>query len=312
MSTDIIEVRPCRSKSWLDRSYSHVLAAQLTDRLVHRCRGQKGLFLTLTYRRSDYSGPADLYRLSSEHRHVRRFIESLSRYLGQSLTSRWLCKLEFQRGGWVHYHIILLDVNCIDHSALSNIWGHGYVWINRLTSSRIRYACKYISKGESLPAFLYNEPIRSVKIVRVSPGFWGDTADSGGGGIPPTDPPSSKLSGCYVPIGMSIELQENSTIIRDKDGKYEKRSIPTWQLVIESVSLGYTYAGTDQGWIKLRRPRHRTNRSGHCPPGVRAASRSEALHLTNNRKPPIGFAWLDQYFKEMFSCPNLNACGGGV
>ncbi len=307
-----LEIRPGRSKSWLDRSYSRVLSAKLSDRLTRRCSGETGLFLTLTYRRDEFDGPRDLYRTAGSDRHVRRFIESLSNFIGESLTGRWLCKMEFQRGGWVHFHLLVLGVSRVEHAALQNIWGHGYVWINRLTKNRIRYLCKYVAKGDQLPAFLYNEPIRSVKIIRTSPGFWDDTQESSGGGDPP--PPElqpTKLSGCYVPIGMSIEQQENSTIVRqgDHDGEYSyrKEQLPCWEIVRRAIDNGWRVIGTVDGWIRLTRPTTRHRAGTHSVPAGAAS-----LHLINNRKPPIGFRWLENYFTEMFSCLNLNQCEGGV
>ncbi|MBL4810727.1 MAG: hypothetical protein JKY43_11795 [Phycisphaerales bacterium] len=312
--SQVIEIRPGRSKSWLDRSYSRVLSAQLADRLTQRCQGEKGLFFTLTYRRDDYDRASDLYRRSSDDRHVRRFIESLSRYLGESLTGRWLCKLEFQRGGWVHWHIVILGVDYIDHAACQNIWGRGYVWINRITKNRIRYLCKYVAKGDQLPAYLYSEPIRSVKIIRTSPGFWGNTNESSGGGDPlPPELRPSKLSGCYVPIGMSIEQQENSTIVRteDHDGEYsyQREKLPCWEIVRRMLENGSQLLGTVDGWIRIR-----VSNMPRCRPARSRRSRAggAVLHLTNNRKPPIGFRWLDFYFEELFKWQNPSLCEGGV
>lgn len=320
-NNDTIEVRQGRSKSWLDKEYQHVLSAQLADRLVSRTQGESGLFLTLTYRRDEYQCPADLYHATSRRRDVRRFIESLANYLGESLSGRWLCKLEFQRGGWVHFHLILLGVRRIDHTALQDIWGHGYVWINRLTPSRIRYACKYISKGEELPSFLYLEPVRSVKIIRVSPGFWGDTRESGGGEPTPPELRPTKISGCYVPIGTSIQNQRSSTISRtqsdDGEYNYKRTNKPAWKIILEAVAKGYLLVGTFDGWTRLKRSSctHLVEvgnpaRSAGCPPP--GASRSDALHLIDNRNPPIRFPWLERYLRDFLTCQNLRMCEGGV
>lgn len=312
----IIEIRPAKSKSWLDGSYSHVLASQLSDRLVNRCSGQNGLFVTLTYRRNEYEQPVDLYRSARDNRHVRRFVELVGKYINESLSGRWICKLEFQAGGWVHYHLIVLGISHIEHSALQSIWGHGFVWVNRLTPKRIRYACKYLSKGESLPKFLYSEPVRSVKIIRTSPGFWNETPKSGGGKEPPEEPASSKLSGCYVPIGSSIEMQEQCTIIRNPDGtQYEKRNEPCWQVAFNMIANGSQLLGTVDGWIQISVPSCQTRQIRHAADSTLSEAmggRRAALHLINNRKPPNRHRWLDQYFEEKFKCPNLIPSVGGV
>jgi hypothetical protein len=130
------------------------------------------------------------------------------------------------------------------------------------------------------------------------------------------DPPElkpTKLSGCYVPIGMSIEQQEHSTIVRQDrhDGQYQYRrqSIPCWEVVRRLLDRGGQLIGTFDGWIRIQLP-STTRRSARSTRSVPSGAAS--LHLINNRKPPIGFKWLDRYLTELFSCPNLMQCEGGV
>src|SRR5690606_20307089 len=100
-----------------------------------------------TYERREGETPEELFRRSSEERHVRKFIERLSRVMGQSLTGRWICKLEFQRGGWVHWHLIIVGCSSIPHRRLAKAWSHGHVWVQRCTKARVKYFAKYIAKG---------------------------------------------------------------------------------------------------------------------------------------------------------------------
>ncbi len=316
----MIELRTRRSNSWLDLKRGKALAAELGEKLVHRCKGESGVMLTLTYRRDEYASPRDLYHAASEQRHVRRFVERLSAFLGESLVGRWICKLEFQRGGWVHFHLILLGVPRIDHAALTQMWGHGFVWIDCITPKRLRYVCKYIAKGEELPAFLLHEPIRSVKVIRVSPGFWGEVSSSAEKPDHDEPPDASKLHGCYMPIGAALEKSENITIIRDPDtGRYRQIPRPLWRLVLDLCDAGCCVVGTLHGWMRIdgasiellhldRRARSRSARGrGRAGPRREAAE----LYLTEGRNPPTHPRWLEKYLGEVLGW-NLNPCGGGV
>ncbi len=314
----MIQMRSRRCESWLDAQTAKTLSAKLSDRLTARCAGQQGLMLTLTYRRDEYDSPRDLYRAASEERHVRRFIEQLSAFLGRSLTGRWICKLEFQRGGWVHWHIILLGVTHIDHVAATDIWGHGYVWLNRLTPKRVRYLCKYVSKDAQLPAFLLAEPLRSVKIIRVSPGFWHDTEPS-----PPYDPPPpmQKLEGCFVPIGMALDKAANTTVVRDPDtGRYTQVHQPFWQMLHELIDAGASIVACAHGWLEVRGPTiddinadRRGKRPGLSHPsrtGGEAARREAAVHLIRTGNPPTPRTWLDVYLEGELGWTQCAYAGG--
>lgn len=172
----MVAVKERSSGSWLDPKCSGLLGYKLGKRLWNRCQGRRGVFLTLTYRRDEYSGPIELYRRAAAEQHVALFMRRLSRRLGRSLKGKWICKLEFQEGGWVHFHLLILGVERIEHATLKEAWGHGFVWIKRLNKTNCMYLTKYVAKGDAIPAFLYDEPPRSVKIIRVSPGFWLDTS----------------------------------------------------------------------------------------------------------------------------------------
>lgn len=171
-ATLLVKQRPCRS--WLNRETSPAISATLAQRLLDRCRGESDvLMLTLSYERSAWQwDPERLFHAASDEQHVPLFFRRLQKYLGCSLKGRWLCKQEFQRGGWVHWHIILIGVPFIPHEDLTRLWGHGHVWINKAKRRRLRYVCKYASKDADIPAWLYAQRPRAVKIIRVSPGFW--------------------------------------------------------------------------------------------------------------------------------------------
>jgi hypothetical protein len=310
----------------MDRIYGRVLAMKLAARLWERCKSERdGRFLTLTYRRDEYDGPQDLYRRSGEDRHVRRFIEDLAAYLGESLTGRWLCKLEFQKGGWVHWHLVVLGVGRIDHAVLTDMWGHGFVWVKRMTRSNVTYLTKYVAKDGELPAFLLLEPIRSVKVVRVSPGFWGDVPDdvavddAHGGDAAPR---RRGRMPWYRSIGEAIEEAPEATVVRDKDvNKYAEVKAPMWEVWHRLRAMGARVTGTCAGWVTLEgitwREVVRACGAGWGEPGAPAreqrppgaAERAGApgpLHLRDGGNPPEGgdpyqLLWRRQWVRAYFT-----------
>lgn len=280
------------TKSWLDPLSQRSLSANLCKRLWDRCHGRRGLFVTLTYKRDDYESPLDLYREQSEQQHVPLFLRKVSRYLGVNLKGKWFCKMEFQDGGWVHWHIIILGVERIPHAKATELWGRGHVWLRRLNLRNIRYCTKYVAKDGQVPQFLYGEPPKSIKIVRVSPGFWGDTEPK----EPDDDPPPKRKRWPYfVPIGEKIERARAQVVVHDEEGKFRTVQADLGPLLAALMVRGCGLIGTVEGWFAVE--------AGWCDveaclsPPVGRASRPEAtptagggsaaLHLTEARNRDV-------------------------
>ena len=247
----MIFVKVKGTKSWLDPRSQRSLAANLTERLWNRCQGHRGLFVTLTYRRDEYDGPLDLYRKQAEQQHVPLFLRKVKRRLGINLKGKWFCKMEFQNGGWVHWHLIILDVEKIPHAELLEMWGHGHVWVNRLNQKRVRYACKYIAKDGVIPQFLYGERPKAVKIVRVSPGFWGDTERKEPPEPDPLDEPPPKRFDFYRTIGSRIEECKETLIIHDEEGRYQTAKGDLGPVLAALLEDNCGIIGNDRGWIAI-------------------------------------------------------------
>lgn len=297
------EVKQHSSSSWFSREGSRRQAAKLRERLVRKCHGQAGVFLTLTYSREEWGGPRELYRAASAERHVRRFIEGLSAYLGESLTGRWIRKMEFQRGGWVHWHLIILGVKRIDYVALSELWGFGHVWISRASRRRVSYFAKYLSKESDVaPEWIYAEPVRSVKVVATSPGFWGESSKAS------QAPERLRLVGCYETIGQSVERMEQRCVLVDGEGKHHQLWEQVWVVVARVLAHGGRVArGSRPGWLRLVgagpdgevRPLIRwaavLGVQGGSP---RASARGLRLHLTKDPNPPdLRSGWVGDYLR---------------
>lgn len=63
---------------------------------------------------------------------------------------KYLAVWEKQKRGAIHYHIIFFDMPYIKNKQLEEIWGHGFVKINKIDvdsiDNRGRYVSKYFSK----------------------------------------------------------------------------------------------------------------------------------------------------------------------
>lgn len=160
------------STSWFDAIGSRRKAFAVSAALQEEMTDRSFLFLTLTYKRDEYDGPEKLWRAAKEKRHFSRFIDRLERRLGRNLRGKWFAKIEFQEGGWLHWHVVLESKERIENSVLREVWGHGFVNVRKMTKIGARYVCKYVSKGSTIPDFLLDERARSIKITRTSPGFW--------------------------------------------------------------------------------------------------------------------------------------------
>lgn len=301
----MIELKHTGCESWFNPDYAKKLSAQLGDDLWKRCEGRRGLFVTLTYDRSKYRDALDLYRRQADEQHVPLFLRKVSRRLGVSLKGRWFSKLEFQQGGWVHWHLIILDVEKIPHDVATELWGHGHVWLKRLNRRNVRYCTKYVVKAGACPAWLYNEAPRSVKIVRVSPGFWGrDDASEPAAVVEPEDAAGSmRFPGIYEPIGTRIESRRHAFVARDSEGHYRRAAVDLGPLLLALMRRGCMIVGRRGRWLQIDASIEELDRAmDDC--GRRGATREAGaprpLHLIGTGipdDPPLP-RWLDRWFEE--------------
>lgn len=174
-----------------------ILASRVSKRLERRLvyarnNKQPGLFLSMTYDHGPYDpnsaeGPENLWDTAQKEKHVHVFMEMLESHLGRSLKGCWTRKAEFQTGGWLHYHVILLGVPFIPHHVLKDCWEHGHIFVTKIRPKHAHYMAKYQGKAGAYPDFLLDKPSRSVKIWGTSPGFWS-----------PVETPTIRLGGPRV------------------------------------------------------------------------------------------------------------------
>jgi len=94
-------------------------------------------FVTLTF-------AENLQDIKIANRHFNKFIMRL-KY--QYFDFKYISIIEFQKRGAVHYHF-LSNLPHVKNSILSDIWGHGFVKINKIThvTNLGAYICKYLGK----------------------------------------------------------------------------------------------------------------------------------------------------------------------
>ena len=310
----MIELKHLGPDSWLSPLAARRFSAKLSQRLWDRCRGHRGLFVTLTYDRSKYKDALDLYRRQSEEQHVPLFLRKIERRLGEKFTGRWFCKMEFQKGGWVHWHIIILDVDKIPHAIATELWGRGHVWLRRLNQRNVKYCTKYTCKPGDVPAWLYLERPRATKIVRVSPGFWGepevsfDEAADADGGEDPYDvygpQPGPRIEGIYKPIGESLEVNRHRYVARDERGKYRGGSVDFGSLLVALLERGCAIVENRDGWLVVDATWQQLARAEEAAGAAAAAAAPPPLHLREAGNPDGGlsprwlYAWFDQRARE--------------
>lgn len=270
----MLELRAEVRRSWFDPVGSRMLSARVGERLAERCEGERGVALTLTYAREEWTDARECYRAARDDRHVRRFMEYLGLMLGESLAGKWVCKMEFQRDHFVHWHIILLGVNFIAHDKLTECWGFGHVWISRMTKRRVRYLAKYVAKADTLPAWLFLEPSRSVKFIRASPGFWQDTESKRS-----ENERRQRVAGCGLSIGQACHRAQSRTQTISNHCHRRVVARPMAVLVQRAFSLGYTATAGCRGWLRLVAPSTRRARPAE-------GGRAPALHSTDTPNPP--------------------------
>lgn len=121
-----------------DRSeYSLKRAKNEIRRLINANSDIFDKFITLTFAKNETN-------LDYCHYEYKKFIQRL-KYRYQNL--EYQVVVEFQERGAVHYHL-LSNLGYVRNSTLEKIWGHGFVWINRIdrVDNLGAYVTKYLRK----------------------------------------------------------------------------------------------------------------------------------------------------------------------
>jgi hypothetical protein len=78
-------------------------------------------------------------------------------------------KVEFHQSGWVHYHAIFLTRRFLPKELLSELWGLGWVKVQRITSKNFHYLLKYVTKPDDLPEWVMKR--KRLRVFQTTKGF---------------------------------------------------------------------------------------------------------------------------------------------
>lgn len=84
----------------------------------------KSTFLTLTFREN-------IQDIERANREFILFIKRLKRYL-KNQQLKYIATWELQQRGAIHYHLVLFSVPYIKNDKLSELWGNGFIKINKI------------------------------------------------------------------------------------------------------------------------------------------------------------------------------------
>lgn len=84
----------------------------------------KSTFLTLTFRKN-------IQDIERANREFTLFIKRLKRYL-KNQQLKYIATWELQQKGAIHYHLVLFSVPYIKNDKLSELWGNGFIKINKI------------------------------------------------------------------------------------------------------------------------------------------------------------------------------------
>ena len=84
----------------------------------------KSTFLTLTFKEN-------IQDIERANREFTLFIKRLKRYL-KNQQLKYIATWELQERGAIHYHLVLFSVPYIDNKKLAEMWGNGFIKINKI------------------------------------------------------------------------------------------------------------------------------------------------------------------------------------
>jgi len=111
-------------------------------RLINSNIESDSKFLTLTFK-------DNITDLNFANNEFKKFIKRLNYHF--SIKLKYSCVIEFQKRGAIHYHVVLYNLNGkVDLNKLSEIWGNGFIKLNRIkgVDNVGAYVCKYMTKSE--------------------------------------------------------------------------------------------------------------------------------------------------------------------
>jgi len=86
-----------------------------------------------------------------------------------TIDAPYCVKVEFHESGWVHYHVIFLTRRFVPKELLADLWGRGWVEVQRIKNSDFHYLLKYVTKPDELPEWVKKR--KRLRVFQTSGGF---------------------------------------------------------------------------------------------------------------------------------------------
>ncbi|MGG5329741.1 rolling circle replication-associated protein [Enterococcus sp. AZ163] len=139
-------------------------------RLIDMNFDKQTKFLTLTFKEN-------IQDIDDANNEFKKFIKRLNyqTYHTKKAKLKYLATWEKQQRGAIHYHIILFTFPYMPFEQLSEVWGHGFVTINKIDvdsiENRGRYVSKYFDKDLELKehkkkAFFKSRNLKEPKVTK--------------------------------------------------------------------------------------------------------------------------------------------------
>jgi hypothetical protein len=159
--------------SWFHRRGIYKVLARIWDRLPD-VSGK--LFLTLTIDPKLFGSEESAFEYSRQR--MRKVFYKLRHgveYEGKTyaIDAPYCVKVEFHESGWVHFHVIFLTRRFLPKELLAELWGLGWVTVQRISNEDFHYLLKYVSKPDDLPAWVLKR--KRLRVFQSTKGFLKET-----------------------------------------------------------------------------------------------------------------------------------------
>lgn len=130
------------------------------------------LFLTFTLDPKNYADEETAFEDSREWlRKVFFQLRHGMEHQGKTyvIDAPYCIKVEFHESGWVHYHAIFLTRRFLPKELLTELWGLGWVKVQRITNKDFHYILKYVTKAADLPEWVKKR--KRLRVFQSTKGF---------------------------------------------------------------------------------------------------------------------------------------------
>jgi hypothetical protein len=130
------------------------------------------LFLTFTLDPKNYANEEIAFEDSRDWLRkvffkIRRGVEHEGRTY--TIDAPYCIKVEFHESGWVHYHAIFLTRRFLPKELLAELWGLGWVKVQRISNQDFHYVLKYVTKADDLPDWIMQR--KRLRVFQSTKGF---------------------------------------------------------------------------------------------------------------------------------------------